>query len=360
MAATPAGPATEPSTSNWRRWLAILVCLTVLGLSAFLGWQWLHDQSERREALRMGEKDFGRAEPLLLRVAQHHPNDAAVAKELALGYFQANRLADSEPYFARWCEANPNDPEPYTQRIVLWVKWSRLRNVVGDARHVLKLQPDNRKLNQQLTRWLMIVGRFDEAEQECQRFLQRWPDDPWVLLILAMVYQRQDRPKEATAIVEHLVHDFADFPEAYVVRGTLYLQANQPAEAIPWLRRAAAMAGPHRREALFELARALNQTGQPKEAEQAMKESRLLQEHEFLREMTGESASGRVHVSTQVRLAEEMLNAGKSEDGLRLLERILDKDPNCAAAHRVMADYYEKQGQSERAAEHRRRQGFTP
>jgi len=40
------------------------------------------------------------------------------------------------------------------------------------------LQPDNRKLHQQLPRWLLIIGRFDEAEQECHRFLKRWPAIP--------------------------------------------------------------------------------------------------------------------------------------------------------------------------------------
>src|SRR5205823_8520714 len=85
MAATPAGPATEPTTSSWRRWLVILVCLAVVGLGGFLAWQWLHDQSERREALRVATQgDFSRSEPLLLRIAQRHPNDAPVAKELAL------------------------------------------------------------------------------------------------------------------------------------------------------------------------------------------------------------------------------------------------------------------------------------
>ncbi len=183
-----------------------------------------------------------------------------------------------------------------------------------------------------------------------------------MLLVQAKIYQRTDRAREAAAVVDQLVraYDIRNFPEAYMLRGTLYLDANQPAEAIPWLRRVAAIPGPDRRNALYELAKALNLVGQSQEAEKVMKEARLLQEHDFLREMTGETGSTRVSTSAQARLAEDMLNAGRSEDGLRLLEQLLEKDPNCASAHRVLADYYEKQGQSERAAEHRRRQGFTP
>jgi predicted Zn-dependent protease len=164
-----------------------------------------------------------------------------------------------------------------------------------------------------------------------------------------------DRPRAAADIVDQLIRDIPDFPEAYLLRGTLYRDANQPAEAVPWLRRAIAIPGPHRRAALYVLGPALNQLGQNQEAEQVMKEARLLQEQDFLHEMTRELVPA--SVNAQARLAEELLKACKSDDGLRLLARLLEYDPNCAAAHRVLADYYDKQGQPERAAEHRRRQG---
>lgn len=363
MAATPSGPANETSAPNWGRWLVFLACLVVVGLGGFLVWQWSKDQAERREALRIAEGgDFSRSEPLLLRSAQRHPSDAAVAKELALGYFHANRLAEAEPYFERWCEANPNDPEPYIQRIGMWEKWSRLPNAISDARRVLALRPDNKKLHQRLTNWLRSVGQSDETERECLLFLNRWPGDPWVLSVQATVCQRTERPKEAAAIVDELIRHYPprDFPEAYVLRGTLYIEANLPAEAVPVLQRAAAIPGPHRRAALNELAKALDQIGQHQEAEKIMRGARLLQEQDFLSAMTGASGSDRVSVCAQARLAEEMLNAGQTENGLRLLANLLKQDPDFGAAHRVLADYYDKQGQPERAAEHRRRQGAPP
>jgi tetratricopeptide (TPR) repeat protein len=330
-------------------------------VGGFIVWQRAQLRAERREALQLADKgEFTRAESLLLRLAQRDPNDAAVAEKLALGYFNANRFAEAEPFYAQWCAATPRDPKPYLERIEMWKKWSRLENVVDDSRHVLDLQPDNQKLHQELPRWLLIMGRLDEAEQECQRFLRHWPDEPWVLLILAMVNQRKDHPREAAVIVDKLVREFADFAEAFVLRGTLYREANQPAEAIPWLRRAVAIPGAHRREALYELSRVLSQTGQTQEAEQAMKEARLLQEQSFLSELAKDLGPGPISVSARVRLAEELINAGRADEGVLMLERLLDQNPNYAAAHRVLADYYEKQGQPERAAQHRRLQGSTP
>src|SRR5437773_2536959 len=85
MAETPSGPATKPRARSWGRWLVILACLGVVGLGTFLGWRRAQDQADKREALRIAEKgDFSRSEPLLLRIAQRYPNDATVAKELAL------------------------------------------------------------------------------------------------------------------------------------------------------------------------------------------------------------------------------------------------------------------------------------
>jgi predicted Zn-dependent protease len=327
-----------------------------MGFGGFVGWQRFRDHADRREALRSAERgDFSTAEPMLKRVIERHPDDGAVARALALGYLSADRLVEAEPYFERWCAARPGDPEPYTQRIGLWLRWSRLENVVDDARRVVELEPDNRKLRQQLPRWLLILGRFPEAEQECRRFLSTWPGDPWVLLIQAMLDQRQGRQAAATAIVDKLVRDYTDFPEAYLLRGTLYLDADQPDEAIPWLKRAAGTTGPPRREALYELSLALARTGRTEEAERVMAEARLLQEQEHLRELVRASKNERPDsIQVQVRLAEETLNAGQSERGLRLLADVLRQDPKCAAAHRVLAAYYDKHGQPERAAEHRR------
>jgi tetratricopeptide (TPR) repeat protein len=344
-----------------RGWGVLLSILVLSALGGILAWRWVGD-GERQQALRLAEHgDFSNAEPLLKQVAERHPKDAPVARALAQGYLGTDRLAEAETYFGRWCAAQPNEPEPYDQRIRLWVRWSRLGNAVEDARRVLEMQPENRKLHQQLPRWLMILGRFQEAEQECRRFLKAWPDDPWVLLIQALLHQRQGHPEAAIPIVDRLVRAYQDFPEAFVLRGTLYLDTNQPGEAIPWLQRAAAIQGPHRREALYELSLALSRTGQASEAERVMAEARLLQDQDLLRDGSFGALGLRAdHANVQVRLAEDMLNAGKPDDALRLLNSVLELDPDCPAAHRLLAAYYEKEGQPERAAEHRRRAGSTP
>jgi tetratricopeptide (TPR) repeat protein len=358
---TSAKQGTASRAVKLRRWAVVLSILALSAIGGILAWRWIQD-GERQQALRLAERgDFTNAEPLLKRVAERHAKDAPVARALALGYLSSDRLVEAETYFARWCAVRPADPEPYEMRIKLWLRRSRITNVVDDARRVVELQPDNRKLRQQLPRWLLILGRFQEAESECQRFLHSWPDDPWVLLVQALLHQRQGRSAAAIPIADRLVREYPDFAEACVLRGTLYVEANQSDEAIPLLRRATAIQGPHRREALYELGLALEKTGQSREAERAMAEARLLLDQERFRGMAdGSEGERRDYTIIQVRLAEGMLEAGQTEDALRLLRKILERQPDCAAAHRSLAAHYEKEGQPERAAEHRRRAGPTP
>ena len=54
-------------------------------------------------------------------------------------------------------------------------------------------------------------------------------------------------------------------------------------------------------------------------------------------------------------LAEGQLATGKLDDAHRLLEQALAKDPNCKAAHKLMADYIDARGQPSAAAVHRQK-----
>jgi predicted Zn-dependent protease len=63
----------------------------------------------------------------------------------------------------------------------------------------------------------------------------------------------------------------------------------------------------------------------------------------------------------QERVVEAMLAAGKTDEAIRFLTKVLQRNPNAPPATRqLLAACYEKQGEPQRAAEHRRRAGLTP
>ncbi len=347
---------TRVPLANWHRWIILFALLAAAGVGVFQLWRLDRDRARRQAALRVAEHSrFNEAEPLLLRVYQDHPDDAEVAKRLALGYMGANRLAEAEPYFARWCAARPGDLEPYKQRIGLWLRWNRLRDAADDARYVLEHESTNDQLRQQRARWLFTMGRFEEAQDECNRLLRTSPNNPWMLLLQAGLHERQGRLTAAAAVADQLLRDRPKFVEAVVLRAELYLELNEPGKAVPLLRQALAEPGPHRRAALYDLGHALTRLGQTEEAQKILTEARLLHEQENVLQ-----SEARENPNLQLRLAEELLNAGQPEKALDLLTKILQRDPNCVAAHRVLAAYYDKQNQPELAAEHRRQAGPTP
>ena len=59
------------------------------------------------------------------------------------------------------------------------------------------------------------------------------------------------------------------------------------------------------------------------------------------------------------RIAQLFLRSGE-EEGLRWLLLNLQQHPNHRPSHLALADYYDKQGQTARAADHRRQAGVVP
>jgi predicted Zn-dependent protease len=191
----------------------------------------------------------------------------------------------------------------------------------------------------------MAAERFDEAERECLRCLEKDPNNPALLLLYAQVpFQRGDRTRAAERL-DALLARHPAFSPALALRGTLYNDANPPeyAKAVPLLRQAAAeSADPQvQQSARYQLSLALRGSGRPDEADQVLAELRRIQEAQRL---SVDSLQQPDNLAMQVRAAEALLEAGRADEGLRLLDRVLRRDANFAAAHRVLAAYYKKHG----------------
>jgi predicted Zn-dependent protease len=223
---------------------------------------------------------------------------------------------------------------------------------------VLEIEPDQHTLRQQVAQWLKSTGRLVEAEQECRRCLERQPKDPALLYLLAEIYQGQGRPEEAAAILDPLMRNHPGHTAARLARAILYWNANQPDQAIPLLRQVLAKDPALQQIARYHLSLALERTGQTEEAQRLMVEFRrheVMAELQWRQALDLRSKGQPANPGLQVRLAETLLEAGKSDEAVWLLERILEQDPDLAAAHQLLAAHYHQQGQAARAAEHRRR-----
>lgn len=370
-AASPRSSA--PEQASRRLWWAIgLLALAAAGVIAAVASQFL--DADKTQGLELAKKGrFTQAEPLLQRSLARHPQDVEVVRTLALGYLGLGRNADAEPLLSRWCELQPQDAEPFRRRMEFYRDRRQFPLAVADGLRVLEFEPNNVEVGKDVAPMLLITGRLEEAEREARRWLQQAPDNPRLLYLLADVSHQRGNNAEAEAVLDRLLLAQPESPDALLLRGILYQEADNSAQAIPVLRHVLALPPPPSQQlaACYYLSLALSRTGQADEAKRVLAQVQWHQAADLM--------ARKEHPQTPALLlwvAEAKLSADEpqqTQESVDLLGRIMSQDPNCApeavrllekavakepklsAAHRLLADYYEKQGNSTLAAEHRRK-----
>ena len=339
---------------------------SVLGLLAlvvaFVAGGGFRDQSKRETGLAWAKSGrSAEAEPLLDSAYERNRQDLEVVSALAHVKLKGPDPASAEPVLTRWCELAPGEALPVRLRMDLrhrlargqWSHADRLRLVEGafaDGRRVLELDPGNDAVRREVA-WLGLqTGRFPEAEADCRQCLARDPRDGWVHYLLAKSLHGQMKGRDAEAVLDPILAAQPKFADALLLRAILHREATQPDRAIERLRQALALDTGPRRECLYHLGLALAEAGKTDEAARAMAEVDLLSLNGA---MTNDHFPDTA--AMRVQIAEAMLGMGRAEEAKTQLDRVLAETPDFAPAHRVLAVYFERLGQSERASEHRRR-----
>jgi Tfp pilus assembly protein PilF len=341
--------------------------LTVVALVAAAGvvyWLANPEPDRRAEALQLVKLGkLAEAEPLLVRANERDGNDAEVVAALAVVKLGGTDTAAAERYLSRWCELRPEEARPFQLRMDLRHRVSRGMVVVServrtmetafeDGRRVLELEPTNDAVRREVAWLAMSVGRHADAEAECRRSLAASPHDSWLNFLLARVLHVQGKRTEAAEVLDAVVRAKPDFGDALLLRAILYRESDQPAQAVTMLRQALTLKGCPRRDCLYHLGLALAASGQADEARKAMAEVDLLN-------LTAAVSNDHFpnNPAMRVQIAEAMLGVGRLPEANAELDAVLAGSPEFAPAHRIKALYYDRVGQPERAAEHRRRAG---
>jgi predicted Zn-dependent protease len=340
----------------WRHALVgTAAIVVVVGAALWLGPRFLG--GERGYALALAEAQrFDEAEPTLIRIFESDPNDLTVAVALATGHLSSNRLvADAEPYLTRWCELEPANIAPFKLRMDLWLRLKRSDRALADGLRVLEQEPENFELRRTVA-WLFVAqGRFDAADNACRLCLLSHPDSPSLHYLQATIESMQGHNEAAARLLDPLVASSPPYPPAALLRAELYLDEQPPSadKAVPLLRAALAkdLDADDRQKARYLLSQALFRLKEDAEARQVLDEMRRDREAE---RMAVDSKQQPGNVALHVRAAAALLDVGKAEQGLDLVQRVLRGDANNTAAHGVLADYYQKLGQNDRASFHRR------
>ncbi|MFO0871545.1 MAG: hypothetical protein U0935_21695 [Pirellulales bacterium] len=277
-----------------------------------------------------------------------------VAEVLTAEYMRVYRLPDARAVLNRWVELDGNhDVEPWVRRA--WVAEHQLDfdAAVDDYRRVLTMEPDRDPVRLRIAEILFKIRKVDDAVRELEILLVRQPGDFIGVLTLSRCRREQGEFVRATTALDQLPADRQTDPKVRAERGLIALGENRDEDAERWLKEALRDL-PREREVLYGLQQALSRLNKTAEADQVQS---ILKQVDIDGRRMGElvSALAREPGNAELRFEGAMifLRNGVTDDGVRWLHMTLDANPAHRPAHTQLAEYYERIGQTQRAATHR-------
>ncbi len=296
------------------------------------------------------------------RVSANDPATPLILEAVARACLRGDtyRLADADWALQTWREREPDNP----MALLLRGRLDQERYADADAadayRRALEIDPELDDARDRLTRLLLETNQPAEALPHLEYLHRRRPDDAAISARLAQGMDLAGRQDEAARLLDEVLAHHPDFGPALAARGKLALQAGQYADAETWLRRAYERT-PWDTTLLSALQNCLAQSGQAEKArelEPQVKQAR--EDMERLDRLMGQDLQKNPNnAAAQCEAGKLLLRIGARDDGVRRLMTATRIDPSYAPAHEALADFYERTGESLKAAKHRRLAGQT-
>jgi tetratricopeptide (TPR) repeat protein len=307
--------------------------------------------------LQAGEED--EVAPELFRfIEQKHRESPFILESVARAYMLRLRYGPAYNCLNRWTKMFPDAAKPY-----FWRGWVLER--LDNPREALKEYQKAIELDPNMAQARLRIAEMYLEDNHPQRALEHleWLREtcsarelPRVQARLGQCRLLQGHTAEARVHLESAINALPDDVPVLLNLGKLEIAEVRPVQAESWLRRALVV-DPMDTEVQFNLATSLSLQGRTEEAEAMMeryeKEKAILKRTNTLLK---EEARGQASDPTaSAEVGSLLLGMGHDRQGLYWLEQALQRDANCQPAHRALAEYYEKKGDSRKAATHRAR-----
>jgi tetratricopeptide (TPR) repeat protein len=285
-----------------------------------------------------------------------HPEAPLILGTLSVAYMHNLRYMRAYACLSRWIELRPDAAKAYQYRGWVLERMNRRKEAMADYQKALELDPDLFPVRLQVAEMLFEDRRPHEALPHLERLYRQAPDHALVLARLGMCRYLQGDAGEARRLMETAVAQLPSDPPLHITLSRLDLQEGHVAEAERRLR-AVVRTDPSDTEAWYTLFTAVQAQGRAEEAAEVLKECErakvvLDRAHKLLREVVDSAA---VRPDDLAELGELLLGMNQENRGLYWLYEALERAPGHQQAHRVLAAYYERKGDSDKAATHRRR-----
>jgi Tfp pilus assembly protein PilF len=304
--------------------------------------------------VQQGQLD-GVNQELVERLDQNGHDRILILEVLAPAYLARYRVADAAALVQRWLELEPDNLQALLLGArVYWYLPDRKQDLALCLRRIVELDPDNLPARLTFGGFLIEAGQPGEALTQFQYLRERTGDSADVLAGLARCQRALGRLDEARQFLDRLLTLQPRNGPALAEQGRLALDQQVPAEAARWFERAAAEM-PYEKDILAGWEQCLERLGKRLEAEQVkLRLDRVNADLARLSEITVAVARSPHDARLRCEAGAILLHCGQDREALRWLESALQEDPGYLEAHRLLADYYERAGQPDRAAEYRR------
>jgi tetratricopeptide (TPR) repeat protein len=287
-------------------------------------------------------------------VANDHPESALILEAVTRGYMQQLRFHEAKECVHLCLERDPNNGQALVLLGLVCQRLNRYGDALDSYRRLLMLYPEHREGKLRLAECLLAGGDTREATPRYEALARERPDDPAVLLGLAVCRGQTGALQEARELLDRLLAADPRNAAALMERGRLALEMEDPAGAEVWLRKAVAL-DPSDRRSNHLLYVCLREQGKEEEAAQQQAHSiRVVNDLLRLGKILGEEMTrSPTNVDLHCELGVLYLRNGQEKQGLRWLHSALRLDPTHRGANGALADYYERAGDPVQAAAHR-------
>jgi tetratricopeptide (TPR) repeat protein len=306
--------------------------------------------------LRVQTGEIDRVAPPLLEAADNgHPEAPLILSTLAVAYMNNLRYRPALACLNRWIELQPDAAKAYQYRGWVLERMNHRKDALADYRRALEIDPDLVPVRLQLAQILLEDKQPLEALPLLERLYREIPDDPLVQARLGMCRYLQGRMDEARRLMEAAVVHLPNDPPLQIQLARLDLNEGQASAAEQRLR-VVLQTDPSDTEAFYALYLAVQAQGRDDEATEIRKgceraKAVLDRAHKLLRDVMDSPAA---RAADCAELGQLFLEIKQDTRGLYWLYEALERDPDQQQAHRSLAEYYERKGNADKAAVHRR------
>jgi tetratricopeptide (TPR) repeat protein len=314
----------------------------------------LGDTKLERVLIRAQRGEFAETENFLRRrIREEHPDRLLILETMSWEFMGRNRFSDALALLDLWLKEQPDDYEALVRRGWVEEHTFAMDKAAQDYRKALALQPDRDNVRQRLTEVLLKRNRTTDALAEAEELLRRQPDNPDANYWYARCLWMLGRNEEAEQRLDRLLAGRPRHAKALGMRAQLAVEAGRDQEAGELLARAVEL-DPSNQSLKYTLLLCLKRLGKTQEAK--LVEAKIAESAEEVKRMdklVREVNQKPNDPALRYEAGMIFLRNGFTEDGLHWLATALEVDPYHRPTHQALADYFERNGEQERASYHR-------